>query len=405
MEVATPPTEVIPLESRDNLRLRRGYLLKRFVTFVLTGTILLFGAGVLGFRIAMQMLKDRVVAALGPASEIAELKVGWSAVELVDLDIHGPKGWPATRTLRATRVKIVPSLRSLLTDRIEISSITVVNPYLSVLRAPGKLLVLPSLMEAERRHQKQSSAEKRSQRDVIISKLVLQNGTIDVFDATVSQPPLKIRLDQIEAVVRDIAPANLQNKIHFELTGIVNGKMHDGWLKLSGWVGAKGKDSSSHIIMQNVDLVSLQPYVVKRGDARISQGSLDLNLRSDVRSNNLRGIGKMIIRELEFARSQSYLDTFMGIPRLAVISFLKDHDNAINLDFTLEGDIRHPNFSLNETLATRVATGMAGQVGVSIRGVAEGVEALSRKGFESASGAASAIGSAFKGFFGAEGRQ
>src|SRR5687768_533566 len=120
MEVATPPTEVIPLESGDNLRLRRGYLLKRFATLVLTGTILLFGAGVLGFRIAVQMLKDRVVAALGPASEIAELKVGWSAVELVDLDIHGPKGWPATRTLRATRVKIVPSLRSLLTDRIEI---------------------------------------------------------------------------------------------------------------------------------------------------------------------------------------------------------------------------------------------------------------------------------------------
>ena len=58
-----------------------------------------------------------------------------------------------------------------------------------------------------------------------------------------------------------------------------------------------------------------------------------------------------------------------------MISFLKDNDNSINAHFTLTGDLRHSNFSL----ATRVATGVARQLGVSIKGVAEGVEALGPK--------------------------
>ena len=223
---------------------------------------------------------------------------------------------------------------------------------------------------------------------------------MEVFDRTVSRPPLKIRLEQIEAVVRNVVPGNLKERTGFELNAIAKGKTRDGQLKVSGWVAAAGKDSSSHIVMKQVDLVSLQPYLVKKGDARISDGTLDLNVKSEVRSNQLDGKGNMIIRDLEFAPSQNYLNTFMGLPRSAVISFLKDNDNAIDVDFTLSGDIRHPNFSLNETLATRVASGMAGQLGVSIQGLAEGLGNLGRRGLEGASETTNTIGSMFKGLFG-----
>ena len=383
----------------SGLRLGDRYI-KRWAIIALAGILFVLGAGVLGLHVTVRMLKDKVVEGLGPGSEVTELKVGWSSVELIGLSIQGPKGWPAARTFHAERVKIVPSLRSLLTNQIQVSSITVEKPYLSVLRIPGKLLILPGLLEAERRKQREGKrTETLSPRAVLISKIALENGTIEIFDATVSQLPLKIRLEQIQAVVRDVAPIGLEDRTRFDLIAVAKGKTRDGQLQVSGWVGAGGRDSSSHIVTKGVDLVSLQPYLVKRGDARVSKGTLDLNLRSEVRNNKLDGVGKMIIRDLEFAPSQNYLDTFMGIPRSAVISFLKDHDNTINVDFTLSGDIRHPNFSLNETLATRVAAGISGQLGVSIKGVAEGVEALGRKGVEGASGAAGAIGSVFRGLF------
>ncbi|MGH7831354.1 MAG: DUF748 domain-containing protein, partial [Candidatus Binatia bacterium] len=155
-----------------------------------------------------------------------------------------------------------------------------------------------------------------------------------------------------------------------------------------------------HMILDGVDLVSLQPYLVRKGEARVSRGTLDLNLKSEVRNKQLDGKGKMIIRQLEFAPSGSYLDTFMGIPRTAVISFLKDHEDAIDVDFALKGDIGKPSFSLNETLATRVAAAVAGQLGVSIKGLAEGVEAVARKGVEGAGGVVEGIGSALRGLLG-----
>ncbi|MDZ4343553.1 MAG: DUF748 domain-containing protein [Candidatus Binatia bacterium] len=154
----------------------------------------------------------------------------------------------------------------------------------------------------------------------------------------------------------------------------------DGHAKVSGWVEPVSKDSSSHVLLQAVDLVSLQPYLVKKGAARIDRGTVDLDVASEVRNNKLDGKGKVIVRDLEFAPSRGYLDTFMGVPRNAVIGFLKDHQGAIDVNFILKGDISHPSFSLNETLATCIASAMAGQLGVSIKGMAERIETLGRKG-------------------------
>jgi hypothetical protein len=72
------------------------------------------------------------------------------------------------------------------------------NPYVSVVRVPGKLLLLPSLLEAERRQDSGKVDRQNSLRSVSISKIVLDNGTMELFDATVSKPPQKIRLEQSE---------------------------------------------------------------------------------------------------------------------------------------------------------------------------------------------------------------
>lgn len=352
-------------------------------------------AGVAGFHVAVQILKGKVIEALGPGSELKEIKVGWSSIELLGLVIDAPRGWPAARTFQAERVRIVPSLRTLFSDRIEIASITVEKPYLSVVRVPGKLLILPTLLSTQGNGK--STGEART-RTLVVSKVLLENGIVDVFDATVSRPPLKIRLEQIDALVRNIAPGDLQQRTTFDLAATAKGNSA-GRIAITGWVAGSGKDSSSHVVMNNMDLVGLQPYIVKRGDARISRGTVDLNLKSEVRDHRLQGAGSLSIKDLAFAPSQSYLGTFMGLPRTAVIGFLKDHDNSIQVDFTLSGDVRSPDFSLNETLATRVASGMAGQLGVSIQGLAEGLGSLGRRGVEGAAGTANAIGSIFKGLF------
>jgi uncharacterized protein involved in outer membrane biogenesis len=375
--------------------------MKRWQIVVLAALLLLGTGIVTGYRLGVRLLRDRVADALGPGSSIAAIKVNWFSFELLGVTIEAPQNWPTARAFRAERITIVPSLGTLLTDQINISSIVFEKPYLAVLRTREKMVIVPGLTEttAGKKHAEARSGH-ASRRMVTISKITMQQGVLELFDATVSRPPLKTRLERVDGVIRDIAVPWLETRTHFELAGIVKGLRRDGRAKAAGWVGPARRDSSSQITLDAVDLVSLQPYLVRLGEAQLRKGTLDLRLNSDVRANRLDGKGKIIIRDLEFAPSRGYFETFMGIPRSAVISFLKNQENAIDVDFVLTGDTSNPSFSINEAIATRVAMGMATELGVSIRGLAENFGTLGRRSVEGVAGVVEGAGSVLKGLLG-----
>jgi len=345
------------------------------------------------YRLGVQKLQSTVIDALGPGSRVTQFKVNWFTIELFGLSIDAPKGWPTARTLESEHVTIVPDLRSLFSDKIRIASIVVEKPYLSMLRTQGKLVMVPSLTESK--NQRSESKDQNKARAVIISTIELKDGSLDLYDATVSRPPLRTRFIRIEAKIQDVAvPAAEETR--FDITGIIKGVRRDGEVKVSGWVGPGARDSSSRVVLTAADMVGLQPYLVKSNDIRVTKGSVDLNLVSEVRNRKLDGNGKLVLKDLELAPARGLFDTFMGLPRGTVINFLKDHNNAIDLDFVLMGDTSHPNFALNENLSTRIATAMAGQLGKS---VAEGLGAVGRKGLEGAGDVVEGVGSAVKRLF------
>jgi hypothetical protein len=63
---------------------------------------------------------------------------------------------------------------------------------------------------------------------------------------------------------------------------------------------------------------------------------------------------------------------FAGVPRQAVLAAMR-RDGRIRVAFTLDGRLDDPAFSLNENLVTRIASGLAESLGVSIEGVVQGV--------------------------------
>ncbi|MEK7220804.1 MAG: DUF748 domain-containing protein [candidate division NC10 bacterium] len=374
---------------------------KKWGLIILAAIVLLVVGAIVGFQTAVGLLKGKVVEALGPDSEVKELRVRWSAVELDGLRIKARQGWPAADTLRADRVVIVPSLKSLLSDRIQVSSITVVRPYLSALRTrDGKLQVVPSLLAGAASEGKAAAGPPA--RSVTISRITLEDGVVELFDATVAQPPLKIRLEKIQAAMRDVVAPALTGKSRFDLAAAVKGLHRAGRATVSGWVEVASKDSAVKLQLRSVDLVMLQPYLTQATETRVQRGALDLDLDSEVKQNRLRAPGKVVISDLEFTPTRGVLDTFMGVPRAAVVNFLKNRENKIAINFILEGDINNPRFALNEAFATRLATGLAENLGVSIRGVAEGVGTLGQKGLEAAGEAAKGVGGALQQLLGGQ---
>ncbi len=373
---------------------------KRWGLIALVALLLVIGGAVVGFRMAAGLLKGKVVEALGPGSEIKDLRVGWSGVVVDGLRIKGPQGWPAADTLRAERVTIAPSLRSLLSDRIRLRSITVVKPYLSAWRTrDGTLRVVPSLLGEPTDRPAPAGPPART---VTIARVTLQEGVLELFDATVGPSPLKIRLEQIQATVRDVVAPTLTGKSQFDLTGVVKGIQRDGRAHVSGWAEVSSKDSSVKTELRSVDLVALQPYLTRATETRVQKGALDLDLHSEVRTNRLRAPGKVVISDLEFAPARGAADTFIGVPRAAVVSFLKNRANKIEVSFVIEGDVSNPRFALNEAFATRIASTLAENLGVSIRGVVEGMGSLGQKGVEAAGEAAKGAGGALEQLLGGQ---
>lgn len=344
-------------------------------------------AGFFGLRYATALLKTQVEAALGETSEIGAIDVGWSAIEIRDLRIRGPRDWPAQETLRAARITIVPDLRGLLSDRsrVKIHSITVDDAYLSIVRTrAGRMRLLPSLLEA-----KKTADSTGIPVEVIIGKVALQQGRIEFFDASVKRPAHRMRLEQLRASVEHLQVPSLAGRTKLQVDGAVKGIKRDGKLAIAGWLELASKNSQLTSRLTGVDLIALQPYLIKAAETGVKRGTLDLQLQSTVKANHLHAPGKLTLTDLELSEKGGSFGTFMGLPRQAVIAGLKDRNNRITVQFTLQGRLDDPRFSLNESFAKSIGAATAGLLGISIEGLARQL-----------GNAPQAIGSAIKNLFG-----
>lgn len=367
---------------------------RRWPWIALASTVLFAALIVVGWRAAVDRLERQVLEALGPDAQLRDLHVVWPGVVVVeDLRLKAPARWPAQETLRADRVEVVPTLRSLTTERAIVDRVSIEGAYLSVLRTrEGRLELLPTLMErARNRKDAASPGEPRAvPHAVTLERIELKGAVVDFYDASVREPrPVNLRLVDVEARLDDLKLPELDGRSALGLDGRVTGEPPprdaggrnepprdpddenakkggpgDGTLHVEGWLQVATKESELRIVLENVDLVALEPYLIKRSETGVERGRLSLDLKSKVRERRLHAPGRLVLDDLQLEPGGGLRGTFMGMPRNAVIAGLKRGGDRIELDFTLEGDLDNTRFSLNETLATRVAVGTAQALGV-----------------------------------------
>src|SRR5262249_31487701 len=113
--------------------------------------------------------------------------------------------------------------------------------------------------------------------------------------------------------------------------------------------------------------------------------------------HRLHAPGRLSIGDLEFAGGGDAAARVLGIPRDLLAKSLEQHGGRIELSFTLEGDLDDPRFSLNEVVGTRIAVALADALGISVKGLVEGVGGLGGESLEGVDKAARDLGSALKG--------
>ncbi|MCC2656367.1 MAG: hypothetical protein K0Q76_1475 [Panacagrimonas sp.] len=405
-----------PVESTPPPRARR-----RWPWILLAVLLLLAGLMFAGWRVALDRLQKQVLEALGPEAELRELSVAWPGILVIeDLRLKAPKDWPAQETLRADRVEVVPTLRSLITERAIVNEINIEGAYLSVLRTrQGKLVILPTLIDRARAKRAEASNDEQSgPRALTLFLIDLKGAVVDYYDATVREPkPVNLRLVDVAATFEDLKLPELDARSALKLEGRVigeppprdeagknkpprdadaenarKGSKKDGTLQVVGWMQVASRESELKIVLENVDLVPLEPYLIKKSETGVKRGRLSLDLTSKVRERRLHAPGRLTLEDLELDSGGGFRGTFMGMPRSAVIAALKRGGDKIELDFTLEGDLDNTQFSLNETLATRIAFGTAQALGVGFVDIIKNVGTFGGDALEATG---SAIGKLF----------
>ncbi|MDF3035069.1 MAG: hypothetical protein K0S28_343 [Paucimonas sp.] len=359
-------------------------ILERILLAVVSVVLLLALAAAAALHYGAEALKSRVEEALGPDSEVGAVNVAWTSIVIDDVRIRAPAGWPAQDALRAKRIVVVPDLNELLSASVRINRIIVEDAYLSVLRTrEGRMRLLPDMLERPRK-----AGTEAAPRDILIRAIQLRGGVVEFFDASIRATPHKMRMEQIHGDLTKLRLPALTGRSDLLLTGKLKGARTDGKLAFKGWMELATKNSELSMELENVDLVTMQPYLIKASETGVRRGTLDLKLRSTVRNQQLHAPGTLTLKGLEL-ESSGPLGTFMGMPRQAVLAGMKDRKDRIMVPFTLDGRLDDPQFSLNDSLARRIGAGMAGLLGITIEGLAR-----------EAGSAAQGIGGAMRKLFG-----
>jgi hypothetical protein len=349
----------------------------RRVVIAVAGIVLVLVVVVLGgLYFAQYEVKQRVIAALGPLGSAESIDVGFTSVRLTQVVLKAPPGWPAPYALRADQITVIPDVRELVQKRVHIRSIVVSGFDLSVVRqADGTLNLLPNLRESLNRPGGGANpGETPLPQDKRIDHIALQQGTFEFYDYTVRKPAYKLSVTNANATVDNLRLPALTEPTTVAVNGSIVGPSHTGTVSFGGWIKIASKDSQTTSTLRGVDVVMLDPYLLKKAGAKalVTGGTVDMTVESTVSNYHLHAPGTLTLHQLQVADNGNPLDTFLSIPTKAAVAALKSRNGDITVHFVLDGNLRDPKFSVNENLLNKLGTGFAQAMGVSVEGVAKG---------------------------------
>ncbi|QIE29560.1 DUF748 domain-containing protein [Caballeronia sp. SBC2] len=341
-------------------------------------TALVSLVGLVGWRFAVVEIRDRILEMLGPLGTVERIDIGISTVTLTRVHLRASHDWPVGDTFKAERIVIEFDKRALLSRRIRFRNVAVYDYYVAVERTnDGRLRLLPNLRMKVREADGQSVASaKRANEDKLVDHLDLGKGTVEFFDQSVRKSAHRIVITDAVAHFDHMQFPQLDGATSFHLTGNLVGPSHTGKVACRGWIEMLSGDSRIQATLQNVDIPRLDPYLFQKGGAiaEVHGGTIDLTLDSTVKNLHLHAPGKFTLSNLDLAGNGSGdpIETFLSIPKNAAVAALTDHRGQIHQRFELNGNLRDPKFSLNESLQNQIAAGFIKGFGSGAEGVAKG---------------------------------
>jgi len=323
-------------------------------------------------RMSGQFLKTQIEKALGENVKAGSVSISWGKVIIEDLNFL--RDGQSVGNVKSVIIKA--DFMSILGDKLMISRVEVDQPYFKLtVDGKGKLLLPIGLSKKPSGKAKREEVKELRAKDtppVQIATFALREGKVDFEDKSMARP-VTLKFDDVEIDINNIAYPFTNTWTDYTVSGQLTGGRQKGSIHGTGRTDLLSEETRLTMVTKNIDLVLLRPYAEKKGDVGIERGLINMNMESSVMKNHIKAPGTMVIKDLQLRSSGGLGGTFLGVPRSMVLSFLKNNNNEINLDFVLEGDLNNPRFNMRENLATSLSVGLAKKLGVSILGIGDAV--------------------------------
>ncbi len=278
-----------------------------------------------------------------------------------------------------------------------ISDATLNAPFFRVEVNKKGDLVVPMPFEG-RQGAKQAKKEKETVR-LAVKNLAVSNGELLYMDGKIATPPYPMRITAIALTLDQVRIPFDNTPSTYTMSGKMPGRHTTGSININGKTSFKSLDTNAKMAAQDVDITNFGPYIEKKGDAKVTRGSLDMNMNAAIHNKIIHAPAKTVIRNLELAQGKGVGSRLMGIPRVALIKFLETSHDRIEIDFTIEGNLDNPQFHFGETIIKRMTVELARKLGLSVVGVGETAVSQGTKALKGVGSGLKGIGEGVKRLF------
>jgi hypothetical protein len=337
-------------------------------------------------KLSGQFLKAQVEKSLGDNVTASAVSISWGKVTVEDLTFL--RDGQIVGKIKAVDIKA--DFMSILRNKLSISKVEVDQPYFKLLIDNKGNVLLPIAMPEEKMGKGKEERKKKEIQEVPTTKesmpvevktLIVKEGKVDFEDRSMARPVLLTFVD-VRVDVHHITYPFVNQWTDYEVSSQLAGGSQKGSIKATGKTNFLNEETKVKTVLKNIDLALLRPYIEKKGDERIERGFINMNMDAGIVKKHIKAPGTMAIRHLQLSSSGGVSGTFLGVPRSMALSFLKNNNNEISLNFVLEGDLNNPRFNIRENLAKRLSVGLANKLGVSVTGTGETVAGGSSKVIE-----------------------
>jgi hypothetical protein len=338
---------------------------------------------------ANRIIKHELESFIGEDFSARRIDLYWGKVEALDISFKNLAGKEVFKT---DRLILEADFIGLLKKEYILSNLSFENPYLFLEKDTKGKIVTPFPKKGSMKE------EEKPMPPVFFKKIQVTNGSLDYLDRSTSSRPVLTKLRNVELEFKDLIFPLEDNFSSYSLSAGIPGKQHAGSLKSNGKIKLANKDMDGNIEIKRLDITDFKPYYQKKGDVNVTRGIIDMNMDVKIRSNKINSPGKAVLKDLEFERGSGMGNTFLNMPLSAVVSFLKNNNDEIVVNFVVEGDLDNPKFNLRESFLNRISIAMAQKLGLSIQRIGESIVETGAEGAKEVGKSAKGIGETIKKF-------